>query len=75
MKRLQNLEMVNGDDKNDMEDIENVEHQSENENHVLITMKKNDFNKKAKDEKIKHMLIEALAIHEALAKKTSLNSI
>ncbi len=54
MKRLQNLGMVNGDDKNDMEDVENMEHQSENEDHVLITMK-NNFNKKAKDEKIMHM--------------------
>jgi hypothetical protein len=59
--------MVNGDDINDMEDMENVKHQDENEDHVLTTMESNP-NRKAKDEKIKSMLIETLAIHEASAK-------
>jgi len=59
--------MVNGDDRNDMEDMENVEHQGENEDHVLTTMENNP-NKKATYEKLKNMLIEALAIHEALTK-------
>jgi hypothetical protein len=51
MKRLQIPRMVNGDDRNDMEDMENVEHQSGNEDHVLTT-KENNPNRKAKDEKI-----------------------
>jgi hypothetical protein len=29
MKRLQNPRMVDGDDRNDMVEIENIEHQSE----------------------------------------------
>ncbi len=64
MKRLQNLGMVDGNDRNDMV---NMEHQGENEDHVLTTMKNNP-NKKAKEEKIKKMLIKAMATHEALAK-------
>ncbi len=70
MKRLKIPRMVNGDDRNDMEDMEdmeNMEHQGENEDHVLTTMEKNR-NRKTKYEKIKSMLIEVLAIHEALAK-------
>jgi len=67
MKRLKIPRMVNGDDRNDMEDMENMEHQGENEDHVLTTMEKNR-NKKTKYEKIKSILIEVLAIHEALAK-------
>ncbi len=35
MKRSQNLEMVDGDDRNDMEDME---HEGEDEDHVLTTM-------------------------------------
>jgi hypothetical protein len=53
--------MVDGNDKNDME------HQDENEDHVLTTMENNP-NKKANKGKIKRMLIEAMTIHEALAK-------
>jgi hypothetical protein len=34
MKRLQNPKMVDGDDRNDMENMEDVEHQGEDENHV-----------------------------------------
>jgi hypothetical protein len=64
--------MVDGDDRNDMEDKEH-EGEGEDEDHVLTTMEKNP-NKKAKEVKIKRMLIETMAIHEALA-KTSLNSI
>ncbi len=67
MKRLQNPRLVNGDDRNDMEGMENMDHQGENEDHVLTTME-NNSNRKTKDEKIKNMLIEALEIHEALAK-------
>jgi hypothetical protein len=44
MKRLQNSRMVDGDDRNDME---NMEHQGENENHVLTTME-NNLDKKGK---------------------------
>jgi len=62
--------MVDGDDRNDMEDME---HEGEDENHVLTTMENNP-NKKAKEEKIKRMLIEVMAIHKAIT-KTSLNSI
>jgi hypothetical protein len=65
MKWLQNLEMVDGYDKNDMEDMEH-----EDEDYVLTTMENNPN----KEEKIKKMLIEAMATHEALA-KTFLNSI
>ncbi len=38
MKRLQNPRMVDGDDRNDMENMEDMEYQDENENHVLKTM-------------------------------------
>jgi len=54
--------MVDGNDINDME------HQDGNEDHVLTTMENNP-NKKAKKGKIKRMLIEATTIHETLAKK------
>ncbi len=67
MKRLQTPGMVDGDDKNDMEDMEYMEHWGEDEDQVLKTMEKNP-NKKAKEEKIKKMLIEAMATHEALTK-------
>jgi hypothetical protein len=33
--------MVDGDDKNDMGDMEYMEHQGEDEDHVLKTMEKN----------------------------------
>jgi hypothetical protein len=59
MKRLQNPRMVDGDYKTNMEDME---HQGENENHVLTTMENNPMRK----EKIKKMLM--LAIHESLTK-------
>ncbi len=58
MKRLQNPRMVDGDDRNDME------HQGENENHVLTTMDNNPDMKA----KIKKMLIKIMATHETLAK-------
>ncbi len=45
MRRLQNPRMVDGDDRNDMEDME---HQGENRNHVLTTMENNP-NKKTKE--------------------------
>jgi len=41
MKRLQNLGMVGGDDKNDRENMENIKHQGEDEDHMLTTMEKN----------------------------------
>jgi hypothetical protein len=44
MRRLQNPRMVDGDDRNDMDDME---HQGETRNHVLTTMEKNP-NKKNK---------------------------
>ncbi len=47
MKRSQNLEMVDGHERNDMEEME---HEGENENHVLTTMENNP-NHKAKEEK------------------------
>ncbi len=59
--------MVDWNDKNDMEDME---HEGEDENHVLTTMENNPN----KEEKINSMLIEAMATHEALT-KTFLNSI
>jgi hypothetical protein len=59
--------MVDGDHRNDMEDME---HEGEDEDHVLKTMENNP-NKK---EKIKRVLIEPMATHETLA-KTFLNSI
>ncbi len=52
MKRLQNSKMVDESNRNDMEDMENMEHQGEDENHVLTTMENNP-NRKAKEEKIK----------------------
>ncbi len=56
-----------GDDRNDMEDME---HEGEDENHVLKTMENNP-NKKSK---MKRMLIEPMATHETLV-KTFFNSI
>ncbi len=47
MKRLQNPRMVDGDGRTDMEDME---HQGENENHVLTNMENNP----GKKEKIKN---------------------
>jgi len=38
MERLQNLNMANGNDRNDMEDID---HWGVNENHVFTTMENN----------------------------------
>jgi hypothetical protein len=72
MKRLQNPKMVDGDDRNDMEDMEDMEHQGENKNHVLTTTKKNP--NKNNNNKIKRMLIEAMAIHETLVKNFNLKS-
>jgi hypothetical protein len=51
----------------DRNDINDMEHQDEDEDHVLTTMENNP-NKKTKMGKIKKMLIEAMTIHEALAK-------
>jgi len=59
--------MVDGDDRNDMEAME---HEGEDEDHVLKTMENNP-NKK---NKMKRMLIEPMATHETLA-KAFLNSI
>jgi hypothetical protein len=67
MKRLQNRRMVDGDGRNDMDDMEDMEHQGEDEDYVLTTME-NIPSKKEKEEKIKRMLIEAMVIHEALTK-------
>ncbi len=50
------------DDKIDMEDIE---HQSENED---VTTIENNFRKKKEEERIQKMLMEAMATHELLAK-------
>jgi hypothetical protein len=47
MKRLQNPKMVDGNDRNDIEDME---HQGEDKNHVLTTTKNNP-NKRKKEEK------------------------
>ncbi len=47
MKRLQNLEMVDGDDKNDIKDMEDMKYQGEDEDHVSIVME-NNINKKKK---------------------------
>jgi hypothetical protein len=44
MKRI-NPRMVNGDDRNDMGDMEDMEHQGENEDHVLTTMENNPIRK------------------------------
>jgi organic radical activating enzyme len=62
MKRLQNPRMLDRDDGNDME------HQGEDEDHVLSTME-NNSSKKAKEKKFKRILIEVMATHEILTKK------
>ncbi len=49
--------MVDGNDGNDME------HQGEDEDHVLTTME-NNSSKKANEKKFKRILIEAMATHE-----------
>jgi hypothetical protein len=61
MKRLQRLRMVDGDDKNDMENMKDMEHRGEDEDYVLTTTENNPT-EKAKEEKIKKMLIEVMAI-------------
>jgi hypothetical protein len=61
MKRLQNPRIMD-DDRIDMEDIK---HQGENED--VTTIEKNP-NKKAKEERIKKILPNAMTIHELLAK-------
>ncbi len=60
-KRLQNPTIVD----DDTIDLEDIEHQSENENMKTI---ENHLNQK-KEEKIKKMFIEVMTIHELLAKK------
>jgi hypothetical protein len=45
MERLQNLDIADGDDRNDMEDMD---HRGVDENHVLTTME-NNLNVKAKN--------------------------
>jgi hypothetical protein len=50
-----------------MEDMEYMEYQGEDEDHVLKTMENNP-NKKTKEEKIKKMLIEVMTTREALTK-------
>jgi hypothetical protein len=45
--------------------MEDIEHQGEDEN---VTTIENNPNKKSKEERIKKMLMEAMAIHEFLAK-------
>ncbi len=45
--------------------MENIKHQGENENATSI---ENNPNKKTKEERIKKMLMEAMATHELLAK-------
>jgi len=57
--------MVDGNDKNDIEGMEDMKYQGEDD--VLITMENNP-NKKTKEEKIERMLIKVMAIHEALEK-------
>ncbi len=49
MKRLRNLKMVDGDDRNDMEDMENIKHQGEDEDHMLTTMEKNSQQERNKN--------------------------
>jgi hypothetical protein len=49
-----------------------MEYQGEDENHVLKTMENNP-NKKAKEEKIKKMLIKVMATHEAFTKAFTKN--
>jgi hypothetical protein len=61
MKRLQNPGIMD-DDRINMEDID---HQGENEN---VTTIENNPSKKAKEEMIKKMLMEAMETHELLAK-------
>jgi hypothetical protein len=61
MKRLQNLRMVDGDDRNDIENMKDMKHQGEDEDLVLTTME-NNLTKKAKARKTKRMLIEVMAI-------------
>ncbi len=48
MKRLQNPKMVHGDDRTDMENMEDMEYQDEDENHVLKTME-NNFSRKTQE--------------------------
>ncbi len=43
--------MVDGDGRNDMKDMENMEHQGEDEDHVLKTMGKIPNKKKIKNQK------------------------
>jgi hypothetical protein len=69
MKRLQDPRMVDEDDRNDMEVME---HQGEDENHVLTTMENNP-GMKAKI-KNKKDVDGIMAIHEVLA-NTFLNLI
>jgi len=52
MKRLQNPRMVDGDDRNDMENMEDMEYQDEDENHVLKTMEDMEY----QDENENHVL-------------------
>jgi hypothetical protein len=61
MKRLQNIGIMD-DDRIDMEDIE---HQGEDED---VTTIENNPSKKAKEERIKKMLMEVMVTHELLAK-------
>jgi len=61
MKRLQTPTIVDDNTTN----LEDIEHQSENENMTTI---ENHPNQK-KEEKIKKMFIEVMTIHELLAKK------
>jgi len=51
--------MVDGDDKNDIEGMEDMKYQGEDEDDVLITMENNP-NKKTKEEKIERMLIKVM---------------
>ncbi len=46
MKSLHNPKMVDGDDRNDMEAMEDKKHQGEDGNHVLTTMKNNSTKRK-----------------------------
>jgi hypothetical protein len=47
--------------------METMEHQGEDEDHVLTTME-NNHSRKTKEKKMKRMLTETMAIHEILAK-------
>ncbi len=42
---------MDGDGRNDMKDMENMEYQGEDEDHVLTTMEKNPNKKKIKNQK------------------------